>query len=68
MDEEYRTAEGSASEGGGTRELLSMRYYEMRSESEIAEKLGIGKNSVRQYLTVARRKLKEELIRGGWYG
>ena len=66
MDEEYRTAEGSASEGGGTRELLSMRYYEMRSDSEIAEKLG--KNSVRQYLTVARRKLKEELIRGGWYG
>ena len=68
MDEEYRTAEGSATEGGGTRELLSMRYYEMRSDSEIAEKLGIGKNSVRQYLTVARRKLKEELIRGGWYG
>ena len=68
MDEEYRTAEGSASEGEGTRELLSMRYYEMRSDSEIAEKLGIGKNSVRQYLTVARRKLKEELIRGGWYG
>ena len=68
MDEEYRTAEGSASEGGGTRELLSMRYYEMRSDSEIAEKLGIGKNSVRQYLTVARRKLKEELIRGGWSG
>ena len=68
MDEEYRTAEGSASEGGGTRELLSMRYYEMRSDSEIAEKMGIGKNSVRQYLTVARRKLKEELIRGGWYG
>ena len=54
MDEEYRTAEGSASEGGGTRELLSMRYYEMRSDSEIAEKLGIGKNSVRQYLTVAK--------------
>ena len=68
MDEEYRTAEGSALEGGGTRELLSMRYYEMRSESEIAEKLGIGKNSVRQYLTVAKRKRKEELIRGGWYG
>ena len=68
MDEEYRTVEGSASEGGGTRELLSMRYYEMRSDSEIAEKLGIGKNSVRQYLTVERRKRKEELIRGGWYG
>ena len=68
MDEEYRTAEGNASEGGGTRELLSMRYYEMRSDSEIAEKLGIGKNSVRQYLTVARRKRKEELIRGVWYG
>ena len=68
MDEEYRTVEGSASEGGGTRELLSMRYYEMRSDSEIAEKLGRGKNSVRQYLTVARRKRKEELIRGGWYG
>ena len=53
---------------GRTRDLLSMRYFEMRSDSEIAEKLGIGKNSVRQYLTVARRKLKEELIRGGWYG
>ena len=62
------TAEGSASEGGRTRDLLSMKYFEMRSDSEIAEKLGIGKNSVRQYLTVARRKLKEELIRGGWYG
>ncbi len=68
MDEEYRTVEGSASEGGGTRELLSMKYFEMRPDSEIAEKLGIGKDSVRQYLTVARRKLKEELIRGGWYG
>ena len=53
---------------GRTRDLLSMKYFEMRSDSEIAEKLGIGKNSVRQYLTVARRKLKEELIRGGWYG
>ncbi|MDO4384532.1 MAG: sigma-70 family RNA polymerase sigma factor [Clostridia bacterium] len=51
-----------------TRDLLSMKYFEMRSDSEIAEKLGIGKKSVRQYLTVARRKLKEELIRGGWYG
>ena len=51
-----------------TRDLLSMKYFEMRSDSEIAEKLGIGKNSVRQYLTVAQRKLKEELIRGGWYG
>ena len=53
---------------GRTRDLLSMKYFEMRSDSEIAEKLGIGKNSVRQYLTVARRKRKEELIRGGWYG
>lgn len=53
---------------GRTRDLLSIKYFEMRSDSEIAEKLGIGKNSVRQYLTVARRKLKEELIRGGWYG
>ncbi len=53
---------------GKTRNLLSMKYFEMRSDLEIAEKLGIGKNSVRQYLTVARRKLKEELIRGGWYG
>lgn len=51
-----------------TRDLLSMKYFEMRSDSEIAEKLGIGKNSVRQYLTVAKRKRKEELIRGGWYG
>ncbi|MDO4384530.1 MAG: sigma factor-like helix-turn-helix DNA-binding protein [Clostridia bacterium] len=68
MDEEYRTAEGSSSEGGGTRDLLSMKYFEMRSDSEIAEKLGIGKNSVRQYLSAARRKRKEELIRGGWYG
>ncbi|MDO4384529.1 MAG: hypothetical protein Q4E18_00880 [Clostridia bacterium] len=68
MDEEYRTAEGSASEGGGTRDLLSMKCFEMRPDSEIAEKLGIGKNSVRQYLTAARRERKEEVIRGGWYG
>ena len=68
LREALRKVEGRASEGGGTRELLSMRYYEMRSDSEIAEKLGIGKNRVRQYLTVAKRKRKEELIRGGWYG
>ena len=68
MDEGFVTAEGSTSEGRRMRDLLLMKYFEMRSDSEIAEKLGIGKNSVRQYLTVARRKLKEELIRGGWYG
>lgn len=62
------TAEGSTSEGRRMRELLSVKYFERRSDLEIAEKLGIGKNSMRQYLTVARRKLKEELIRGGWYG
>ena len=45
-----------------------MKYFEMRPDSEIAEKLGIEKNSVRQYLTVAKRKRKEELIRGGWSG
>ena len=68
MDEEFVTAEGSTSEGRRMRELLSVKYFERRSDLEIAEKLGIGKNSMRQYLTVARRKLKEELIRGGWYG
>ena len=62
------TAEGTTSEGRRMRELLSVKYFERRSDLEIAEKLGIGKNSMRQYLTVARRKLKEELIRGGWYG
>lgn len=43
------------------RELLEMKYFANMSDEEIASQLGIGKDSVRFYLTKARRSLKEAL-------
>lgn len=43
------------------KELLEMKYFECLSDEEIAEQIGIGKDSVRFYLTKARRSLGEVL-------
>ena len=41
------------------RDLLEMKYWRKLSDAAIAERIGIKESSVRQYLTNARRKLKE---------
>lgn len=43
------------------RELLKMKYFDLASDAEIAEAIGIGVNSVRYYLTKARRSLRRIL-------
>ncbi len=43
------------------RDLLIMKYFERRTDEEISLALGIGKDSVRFYLTKARRALGDEL-------
>ena len=43
------------------RDLLRMKYFEMRTDAEIAGELGIAAASVRYYLTLARRALLEEM-------
>lgn len=43
------------------RSLLVMKYFSQMDDEEIGRQLGINKNSVRYYLTMARRALKEEL-------
>lgn len=48
-----------------SRELLRMKYLEQLGDMEIAAELHVAKNSVREYLTRARRELKEELKKGG---
>ncbi len=45
------------------RDLLVMKYFSQLDDEEIGRQLGIHKNSVRCYLTMARRALKEELKR-----
>lgn len=45
------------------RDLLVMKYFSQMDDGEIGRQLGIGKNSVRYYLTMARRALKEEMKR-----
>lgn len=45
------------------RDLLIMKYFSQMDDAEIGRQLGINKNSVRYYLTVARRALKEEMKR-----
>ena len=42
-----------------------MKYLEQLGDMEIAAELHVAKNSVREYLTRARRELKEELKKGG---
>lgn len=46
------------------RDLLVMKYFEQRTDEEISSVLGIGKDSVRFYLTKARRALGDELRKG----
>ena len=46
-------------------ELLKMKYFEKMSDEEIAHRLGIAANSVRFYLTKARRNLASELEKRG---
>jgi len=41
--------------------ILRMKYYDMLDDDVIADKIGIGTSSVRYYLTLARRKLKEKI-------
>ena len=43
------------------RELLQMKYFDMATDAQIAEKFHIGTNSVRYYLTKARRSLRRIL-------
>lgn len=43
------------------RELLEMKYFEYLPDEEIAEQLNISKDSVRSYLTKARRSLRDTL-------
>ncbi len=42
-------------------DLLVMKYFAQMDDETIGKQLGIGKNSVRYYLTMARRALKIEL-------
>lgn len=66
-DELIRQAEGQAIRQAlkkihrSERDLLQMKYFDLMSDSEIAERLHIAKNSVRYYLTKARRSLKSIL-------
>lgn len=43
------------------RELLQMKYFDMKTDAEIAQKMHIQSNSVRYYLTKARRSLRQIL-------
>lgn len=43
------------------RELLQMKYFDLMSDAEIAQKLHIQSDSVRYYLTKARRNLRRIL-------
>ena len=45
------------------KELLHMKYFEQISDAEIAQRMGIGVNSVRFYLTKARRNFSNDLER-----
>lgn len=47
------------------RDLLRMKYFELLDDKAIASELHVAKNSVRAYLTRARRELKDELKKGG---
>ncbi len=47
----------------GPRQLLILRYVLEARDEEIAQRLGVQKDSVRMLLTRARRKLREELAK-----
>ena len=50
------------------RGVLQMKYFENLPDREIAEQLGIKKDSVRLYLTKARRSLAAALMEREWNG
>lgn len=56
--------QGLARLSEGERTLLMMKYFDEMSDEEIAAKFGIGKASVRTYLTRARRQLCRMLKEG----
>lgn len=47
------------------RDILYMKYIQQLSDQEIGDIMGIKKDSVREYLTRARRKAKEYITEGG---
>lgn len=49
------------------RNLLTMKYFSRIDDAEISRQMGIQQNSVRYYLTLARRALKEELLKEDSY-
>lgn len=47
------------------RDILYMKYNQQLSDEEIGDIMGIKKDSVREYLTRARRKTKQYITEGG---
>lgn len=46
------------------RDLLEMKYFSQLDDEKISRQLRISRNSVRYYLTLARRALKDEIKKG----
>ena len=46
------------------RDLLEMKYFSQMDDEKIGRQLRISRNSVRYYLTLARRALKDEIKKG----
>ena len=46
------------------RDLLEMKYFSQLDDEKIGRQLRISRNSVRYYLTLARRALRDEIKRG----
>lgn len=46
---------------GDAADILRMRYYQQMKDAEIAKTLGIGQDSVRVYISRAKKKLREAL-------
>ena len=46
------------------RDLLEMKYFSQLDDKKISQQLRISRNSVRYYLTLARRALKDEIKKG----
>lgn len=46
------------------RDLLEMKYFSQLDDEKISRQLRISRNSVRYYLTLARRALKDEIEKG----
>ena len=46
------------------RDLLEMKYFSQMDDEKICQQIRISRNSVRYYLTLARRALKDEIKKG----